>query len=61
MIDPTKYIFTEPLIIKGILDELKIYKDDYYIDLPITKDEDLQLHFKDNLIINLLIVNLTLV
>ena len=46
MIDSTKDNFTQPLSLKEILDELEISKDDYYIALSISKDEDLELHLK---------------
>ena len=46
MIDPTKDNFTQSLCVKKILDQLEISKDHYYRVLPISKDEDLQLHVK---------------
>ena len=46
VIDPTKVNLTQPLTISEILDELEISKDDYYWALSISKDEDLELHFK---------------
>ena len=48
MIDPIKDNFTQPLSLKEILDEIEISKDDYYIALSISKDEDLELHLKIN-------------
>ena len=33
--------FTEPLSTKEILDELEIFKDDYYRDFLISKNKDL--------------------
>ena len=47
---PTKDSFIQSMSIKGIIDELEISKDDYYRVLPISKDEDLKLHLKSNLI-----------
>ena len=44
MIDPTKDNFTQPLTIKETLDELEVYRDDYYRALSISTDKDLQLH-----------------
>ena len=49
MIDPTKDNFTQPMSIKEISDELKISKDNYYRALPISKDEELELHLKKQL------------
>ena len=46
VIDPTKKNFTQPLSVKEILDELEISKDDLYRALPISKNEDLELHLK---------------
>ena len=46
LMDPTKDNFTQPLSIKEILDKLEISSDDYYRTLPISKDEDLELHLK---------------
>ena len=46
MIDPTTDNFTQPLSVKEILDELEISKGDYYRALPLSKDEDLELHLK---------------
>ena len=46
VIDPTKKNFTQPLSGKEILDELAISKDDLYRVLPISKNEDLELHLK---------------
>ena len=46
MTDPTKDNFTQPLRIQEILDELEIYKDDYYKALSVSKDHDLELHLK---------------
>ena len=46
MINPTKENFTQPLIIKEILDELETSRDDYYIALSISKNEDLELYLK---------------
>ena len=46
VIDPTKDNLTEPLSFKEILDGLDIFKDDYYRGLSISKDEDLEFHFK---------------
>ena len=46
VIDPTKDNLTEPLSFKEILDGLDIFKDDYYKGLSISKDEDLEFHFK---------------
>ena len=46
VIDPTKDNFTQSLCVKKILDQLEISKDHYYRVLPISKDEDLQLHVK---------------
>ena len=46
VIDPTKDNFTQPLRIQEILDELEIYKDDYYKALSVSKDHDLELHLK---------------
>ena len=46
VIDPTKGNFTQPPSVKEILDELEISKDDYYRDLSISKDEDLELNLK---------------
>ena len=45
VIDPTKDNFTQLMSIKEIIDELKIYKDDYYKALSISK-EDLKLDLK---------------
>ena len=44
MIDLTKDSFTQPLNVKGILDELVISKDGYYRAVSILKDEVLKLH-----------------
>ena len=44
-IAPTKYNFTQLLSIKEIWDQLKMFEDDYYRSLPISKDEDLELSF----------------
>ena len=44
--DPNKDNLTQTLSIKEILDELKIFKDDYYRALSILNDEDLELHLK---------------
>ena len=49
--DPTKDNFAQPLIVKEIIDELEISKDDYYRALSISKDEDLELHLKKNVIL----------
>ena len=46
VIDPTKDNFTQPMSIKEFLDELKISLDGYYRALSISKDKDLELHFK---------------
>ena len=46
MIDPIKDNITHPLDIKEILDELEIPKNDYYISLSISKNEDLELPLK---------------
>ena len=45
VIDPIKDNFTQLMSIKEIIDELKIYKDDYYKALSISK-EDLKLDLK---------------
>ena len=50
MIDSTKDNFTQPLTVKEIIDELKIYMDDYNWALPISKDEELEMLLKGNLI-----------
>ena len=42
-------IFTQSLSSKEILGELEISKDDYYKDLSISKDEDLELYLKTEL------------
>ena len=44
-------VFTKPLTAKETLDELEISKDDYYRVMSISKDKDLELHFKKNLIL----------
>ena len=44
--DSNKDKFAQPLIVKEILDELEISKDDYYRALSISKDEDLELHLR---------------
>ena len=49
MIDPIKDNFTQVLIIKDVLHELKISKDDYYRGLSISKDKDLVLYLKRQL------------
>ena len=49
MIDPTKDNFTQQLSVKEILDELEIYKDEYYRALLTSKDENLELHSKRQL------------
>ena len=46
VVDPAKDDFTQPLAIQEILNDLEIFKDDYYKTLPISKDEDLELHLK---------------
>ena len=46
MIDSIKGNITPPLSVKKIWYDLKISKDDYYRVLSISKDEDLELHFK---------------
>ena len=46
MIDPTKDNLTQPLCVKEILDELEIFKYDYYRALSISKDKKLELHLK---------------
>ena len=46
MIVPIKDNFSQTTSIQRTLDKLVISKDDYYRTLPISKDEDLQLHFK---------------
>ena len=46
VIDQTKDNFIQPLSVKEILDELKISKNDYYRTLPISNNEDLELHLK---------------
>ena len=45
VIDPTKDSFTQPRSVKELL-ELEISKIHYYTALPISKDEDLELHLK---------------
>ena len=59
-LDPKKDNFTQPLSAKEILDELEIFKDDYYRDFLISKNEDLDWIWKDNLILVLLIMSLML-
>ena len=59
--DPTRDNFTQPLSIKKILEELKISKDNYYRALSISKDKDLEMPLKRNLILALLIIILILV
>ena len=54
---PNPQNFNQPLSAKEILDELEIFKDDYYRALSISNDEVL----KDNLIPILLIIILMLV
>ena len=54
--DPTKDNLTQPLSIKEILDELKIFKDDYYRAFSILNDEDLELHLKRQPNLTLLII-----
>ena len=61
VIDLTKDNFTQPLSVKEILDELEFSKEDYYRALLILKDEDLELHLKENLIPVLLINTLMLI
>ena len=39
-------MLTKPLTAKETLDELEISKDDYYRVMSISKDKDLELHFK---------------
>ena len=46
VIDQTRNSSSQPLNIREIVDELEIFKDDYYIALPASKDEDLELHLK---------------
>ena len=46
VIDSTKDIFTQPLGVQEILDELEISKVTYYRALSISKDEYLELHLK---------------
>ena len=46
VINPTKENFTQPLIIKEIRDELETSRDDYYIALSLSKNEDLELYLK---------------
>ena len=46
VIDPTKDNFTQPFILKEILDELEISKDDCYKALSVSKDDDFELHLK---------------
>ena len=46
VINPIRDNFTQPLSVKNILDELEISKGDYYRALPISKNEDLELHLK---------------
>lgn len=41
LIDPFKINFSQLLTIKGILDQLEVYKDDYYKPFSKSKDEDL--------------------
>ena len=43
---PNPQNFNQPLSAKEILDELEIFKDDYYRALSIPNDEDLELCFK---------------
>ena len=59
--DPTRDNFTQRLSIKKILEELKISKDNYYRALSISKDKDLEMPLKRNLILALLIIILILV
>ena len=54
--DPTKDNLTQPLSITEILDELKIFKDDYYRAFSILNDEDLELHLKRQPNLALLII-----
>ena len=44
--DPTKDKFTQPLSVQDIQDESEISKADYNRVLSISKDENLELHFK---------------
>ena len=46
MSHPTKDNFTQPLSVQEILDELDISYVNYYRALPISKDQDLELHLK---------------
>ena len=46
MTEPSKDDFTQPLSVKDIIDELEIYRDDYYRAWSMSKDEDLELRLK---------------
>ena len=43
LIDPFKINFSQLQTTKEILDQLEVYKDDYYKPFSKSKDEDLQL------------------
>ena len=58
-LNPAKAILA--LSVQEIIDELEISKEDHYRALSISKDEDLELHLKNNLIPTLLINILILV
>ena len=46
VIGPTKVNFTQPVSVQEILGESEISEEDYYRALPISKDEDSELHLK---------------
>ena len=50
VIDPTRDNFTQPLSVREILDELEICKVEYYGALSLSKDKDLELHLKRQLV-----------
>ena len=59
--DPAGDNFTQQMNIDKVLEELEISKDDYYRALPISKDEDLEMHLKRKLNPIFLIIILMLV
>ena len=46
VMDPAEDNFTQPLSIKEVLDEWEMSKNDYYRDLSVSKDEDLEVHLE---------------
>ena len=59
--DPAEDNFTQQMNIDEVLEELEISKDDYYRALPISKDEDSEMHLKRKLNPIFLIIILMLV